>query len=94
MFDDLWMNIYALKGHKVKCVSLESAYEYQTERAKKYLEVGKIYTVEATEVHSSSTEVYLQEIPEIAFNSTLFCDVEKQSKEDDQKHPDYWDYHD
>lgn len=92
--DDYWMNIYALKGHKVTCLSLESPYEYQTARAKKHLEIGKIYTVERTDVHSSSTEVYLQEIPEIAFNSTLFQDVEKQSEEDDQKHPDYWKYND
>jgi MOSC domain-containing protein YiiM len=94
MIDDFRMNIYALKGHQVKCTRLESPYEYQTERAKKYLEIGTIYTVEQTEVHSSSTEVYLQEIPEIAFNSTLFEDVKKQSEKDDQKHPDYWKYHD
>ena len=93
MFDNSWMNIYALKGHKVKCVSLESPYEYQTERAKKYLEIGKEYTVEKTEVCSSSTNVILQEIPEIEFNSTLFEDVKEQSKEYDKKHPDYWKYH-
>lgn len=93
MFEDLWMNIYALKGHKVRCTHLDSPYEYQTERAKKYLEIGKIYTVESTEVHSSSTDVVLQEIPEVEFNSTLFEDVTKQSEEDDQKHPDYWKYH-
>jgi hypothetical protein len=94
MFDHLWMNIYALKGHKVRCISLEGAYEYQTEVAQQHLELGKEYTVEETEVYSSSTEVYLQEIPDVAFNSTLFEDVEKQSEEDDQKHPDYSKYHD
>ncbi len=87
------MNIYALEGHKVKCISLESPYEYETERAKKYLEIGKIYTIDSTEVHSSSTDVLLQEIPNIEFNSTLFEDVEKQSEQDDKKHPDYLTYH-
>ena len=94
MFDDIWMNIYALKGHKVKCAGLESPYHYQTERAQKYLEIGKEYTIEKTEVHSSSTDVELQEFPGVEFNSTLFEDVTKQSEEDDQKHPDYWKYHD
>ncbi len=93
MLDDLWMNIYALKGHKVKCISLESPYHYQTERAQKHLEIGKEYTVESTEVRSSSTNVVLLEFPKIEFNSTLFEDVIKQSEEEDQKHPDYWKYH-
>ena len=94
MFEDVWMNIYALKGHKVRCISVEAMYEYETERAQKHLEIGKEYTVERTEVESSSTEVYLQEIPDVAFSSGLFEDVEKQSEEDDQQHPDYWKYHD
>ncbi len=94
MFDDSWMNIYALKGHKVRCTQLDSPYEYQTERAKKHLEIGKVYSVERTEVRSSSTNVVLQEIPNVEFNSTLFEDVEAQSEEDNQKHPDYWKYHD
>ena len=93
MFEDLWMNIYALKGHKVRCINLELPYDYQTETAHKHLELNKKYTVERTEVHSSSTEVFLKEIPEVAFNTTSFEDVSKQSEEDDQKHPDYWTYH-
>lgn len=94
MFEGYWMNIYALEGHKVRCVTLEGPYEYQTERAQKYLEIGKEYTVESTEVHSSSTDVILKEFPNIEFTSGLFEDVVKQSEEDDQKHPDYWKYHD
>ena len=93
IFEDTSMNMYALKGHKVKCVDLESPYDYQTERAKKHLEIGKIYTVESTEVRSFSTNVVLQEIPDVEFNSTLFEDIQKQSEEDDRKHPDYWKYH-
>lgn len=86
------MNIYALKGHKVKCTSLEGLYQYQTELAHKHLELHKIYTVESTEVHSSSTDVILQEFPEIEFNSCHFDDVEPQSPELDKKHPDYSKY--
>jgi len=93
MFDDFWMNIYALKGHKVRCTSLECPYDYQTERATKHLEIGKEYTVERTEVHSSRTNVVLQEIADVEFNSTLFEDVTKQSEKEDKRHPDYWRYH-
>lgn len=93
MFDDLWMNIYALKGHKVRCINQSSPYEYEAEKARKHLVVGQEYTVDYTEVHNESTDVYLQEIPEVSFNSACFEDVEKQSKEDDVKHPDYIKHH-
>lgn len=94
MFEDLWMNIYALKGHKIRCISLQGPYDYQTERAQKHLKLGKEYTVDRTEVQSESTDVYLQEVPNIAFNSTCFEDVKKQSIEEDKKHPDYYKYND
>lgn len=42
------MNIYALKGHKVRCENLSGGYDHDREIAKKYLEVGKEYTVEQT----------------------------------------------
>lgn len=87
------MEIYALKGHKVICIDTESGYHYLTERAEKYLTIGKTYTVERTEVHPSSTDVELQEFPGIEFSSAVFEDVEKQSEEDSQRHPDYWKYH-
>tara|TARA_R110002074_G_scaffold28069_1_gene80997 strand:+ start:168 stop:431 length:264 start_codon:yes stop_codon:yes gene_type:complete len=87
------MEIYALKGHQIICDDLDVGYDYQKEIANKYLELGKIYTVEKTQVESSSTKVILQEIPGIEFNSTCFEDVEEQSEEDSKKHPDYPKYH-
>ena len=92
MFEDLSMNIYALKGHKVKATSLNQGYQYHIENAEKYLKLNHIYTVDRTEVASSKTEVYLQEFPEIPFNSTMFDDVVPQSAEDDRKHPDYYEF--
>ena len=80
MSEELGMNIYALKGHRVRCIHLQSPYNYETEKAQKYLVVGTEYTVEHTEVFSENTEVYLEEIPGISFNSTCFEDVKKQSK--------------
>jgi len=87
------MEIYALKGHQIICDDLDVGYDYHKEIAKKYLELGKIYTVEKTQVESSSTTVILKEIPGIEFNSTCFEDVEEQSEEDSKKHPDYPKYH-
>lgn len=83
------MNIYALKGHKVKAVDTTPGYHYQIQRAEKYLKIGKVYTVEYTEVHSESTDVVLQEIPGVEFNSTCFEDLRPQAEKDDRKHEDY-----
>ena len=73
------MNIYALEGHKVRCVTLKAGYKYQQEIVKKYLELGKEYTVEKTKVEGWSTSVWLKEFPNIRFNSVFFEDVVKQS---------------
>lgn len=83
------MNIYALKGHKVKCKTLSAGYDYHEEVAKKYLEVGKEYTVKNTQVDSCYTDVWLQEFPNVKFNSVFFEDAVEQSEEMDKKHPDY-----
>lgn len=83
------MNIYALKDHKVICKTLSAGYESDQETAKKYLEIGKIYTIKSTTVHSWNTDVYLQEFPNVKFNSVFFEDSTEQSKEMDEQHPDY-----
>jgi hypothetical protein len=83
------MNIYALKGHKVIRNTLSTGYEYQVEVAKKYLEIGKEYTVEKTEVESYHTNVWLEEFPDVKFNSAYFEDVVDQAEEMNKQHPDY-----
>jgi len=52
------MNIFAIEGHKVICYTLDAGYETDKKRAKKYLQVGKLYTVEKTKVDNWSTDVY------------------------------------
>ena len=86
------MNIFAIKGHKIKCVTLSAGYSYHQEIAEKHLEIEKEYTVDKTDVDSYHTDVYLQEIPNVKFNSVFFEDVEKQSKDDDKKHFQYQRY--
>ena len=52
------MNIYALRGHRVKFLG-ENGYALEREYALKHLEVGKIYIVDHTDVGQSNTDVYL-----------------------------------
>lgn len=83
------MNIYALQGHKVKCVTQDGGYDYDKQQAMKYLEIDNMYTVDHTQVDSWSTTVFLQELPGIGFNSVFFEDVSEQDDEDDKFHPDW-----
>lgn len=85
------MNIYALKGHRVKVTQITAKRGYSKNRldVQEYLTVGKIYTVERTEVDSFHTDVYLKEIPSVCFNSVNFVDVDIQTEDQDKKHLDY-----
>lgn len=88
------MNIYALKGHKVKCYTLSAGYKFDQERAKKHLVVGSSYTVENTNMENWQTDVYLQEFPGISFNSAFFEDESYQELESEpEKHPNYRKFH-
>lgn len=79
------MNIYANRGSSV-LVTKETAhngYDYHKEDVEKYLEIGKLYTVHKTIVHSSSTEVYLMEFPDKKWNSVNFISyVPKPTKDE------------
>jgi hypothetical protein len=82
------MNIYAIKGHKVKYLGINGG-DYAREHANKHLEIGKEYTVDHTDVGQSSTSVYFEEVPNQSFNSVMFEDVEPQSEEQDKQHLDW-----
>lgn len=95
------MNIYALKGHKVRFTG-EGGYATQNEYARKHLEIGGVYEVDHTQVFGWTTDVYLvgleRTAPDIQenvlqdWNSVMFEDVEPQSPEDDRKHPQHREY--
>lgn len=70
------MNIYAKEGDKVIVTkkSINNGYECDKAKAQYLLEVGGIYTVDHTEVHSSCTDVYLKEFMHTSFNSVNFED--------------------
>jgi len=71
------MNIYAEKGDKVKVTeeSIRNGYDHVRELAEKYLQVGQTYTINYTVVGGFQNEVYLQEIPDVAFNAVQFEDA-------------------
>lgn len=89
------MNIWAIRGHKVKVTS-ESAKNgnpYDHKKIQEYLEIEKEYEVFQTDIHSFVTDVYLEGVVSkstekrpIYFNSVNFVDVIPQSDEDNEKH--------
>ena len=66
----------AKKGHKVTVTerSIGNGYPLDEEKARHYLKVGRVYTVERMDVHDWSSTVLLQEIPGVEFNSVHFVD--------------------
>ena len=70
------MNIYARKGDKVVFNHPNAEFPRHEKTAEKHLEVGVTYTVERTVVGDLQTDVYLQEIEGVAFNSAHFDDTQ------------------
>ena len=66
------MDIHSPKGTKVIYDQLNAGYDHDQETCREHLEFGKTYTVEYTEVHSWHTQVWLQEVPDVPFNSAVF----------------------
>jgi hypothetical protein len=60
------------EGEKVVFSNPNYGREHDQVRAKKYLKAGGTYTIESVSVHSSSSDVVLQEFPGIELNSVLF----------------------
>ena len=74
------MDIYAKKGDKVKVKTLNAGYKPDIELAKKHLVIGQVYTVKMTAIHNWKTDVYLQEIPGVHFNSVFFEDCNAETE--------------
>lgn len=78
------MNIYAKEGTKVTPVFKDGkaigGYDSDAKQVEKYLKEGEWYTVDHTDIHNWSTDVYLQEFPNTSFNSVCFVD-EDEAKE-------------
>jgi hypothetical protein len=69
------MDIYSEPGTKVIYTG-KNGYSHDKKHADEYLEVGKTYTVDHTEVYSWSSVVYLDEIADQSFNTVHFVEAE------------------
>jgi hypothetical protein len=78
------MNIYAEEGAKVVAWNATSGYDSDKERFEKYLEKGKVYTVDYTEVGGWITYVHLKEFPNVTFNSVQFEDFIGLEEEEEE----------
>lgn len=65
------MNIYAEKGTKLVYTG-EGGYPMHKKHADKHLKIGQTYTLELAVVHDWHTDVFLREMPTVAFNSVHF----------------------
>ena len=66
------MDICAPEGTKVVFANPNSGRPLHRETAREHLVLGREYTVQRTRVHHWHTDVYLIEVPDIAFNSEMF----------------------
>jgi hypothetical protein len=84
------MNINAPKGTKVVFTG-KGGYEFENKIARGILEIGKVYTVESTNVNPYNTNVILEEVTacspsriRYSFNSVMFVE-ESEYKPDESK---------
>lgn len=70
------MNIYAEYGDKVRFAFPYNGYKDEREEVAKMMNVGDVFTVDCTSVGGSHSSVYLQEFPDIPFNTVFFEDVQ------------------
>lgn len=66
------MDIYSKKGSKIIFKHENYGYSSHQETAEKHLKLGEIYTVNHTDIYGWHTDVYLDEVPSVAFNSVMF----------------------
>lgn len=74
------MNIYAKKGDKVVFTHPNAGNEHHQQLASKYLKLNETYTIDHTDVGGWHTSVYIQEVPDVRFNSVLFEDAPNSQK--------------
>ncbi len=72
MIEEKVMNISSEIGDKVVYAYPENGYLWDQEQGKKYLTPQETYIIEKIAVHDWRTEVWLKEVPGVAFNSVLF----------------------
>lgn len=65
------MRLNAPRGQKVRYLN-RNGYDVQRQYANTFLNEGAIYTVKEVLVYPSSSDVFLEEFPDHAFNTVMF----------------------
>ena len=73
------MDIYNTKPRKIKCVRNDDNVWGGGGENHHLLEVGKEYTLEDIIVHSWHTIVYIEEFPDMEFNSVVFEEIDQEN---------------
>ena len=71
------IDIYNTKSRKIRCVKNDDDVWGGGGENHHILEIGEEYTLEDVEVHSWHTIIYLEEFPNVKFNSVAFEEIEK-----------------
>ena len=71
------MDIFNSELRKIKCIRNDDDVWGGGGENHHLLEVGKEYTLEYVEVHSWHTIIYLEEFPNVEFNSVAFEEIEE-----------------
>lgn len=78
------INIDSPKGTKVKGIfndqgQIMHGYDFDQKRAMEYLKPNVVYTIDHTVIYDWRTNVYLEQFPNIPFNSVHFAYAESNS---------------
>ena len=70
------MNIFnASVGSKIVFCHPENGSNYDKKKTPEYLKVGGVYTVSQIDIGSFNTYIYVEEVPNVKFNSVMFDDA-------------------
>jgi len=68
------MDIYTPAGQKVRYLN-NHGHDSEREAANLHLQEGAVYTLLRTKIFKYRTEIFLQEFPDIPFNSVMFVNI-------------------
>jgi hypothetical protein len=69
--ESIYNPIYCEKGDRIVFINYNGS-EYDLKKAQQYLNEGQYYTVNKIDIGSWCSDIYLEEFPDINFNSVMF----------------------
>lgn len=72
---DRGMDLWSKPGAKVVAWKPDAGYDADRQKFRQFLTIGNEYTIDHTEVGDCHTDVYLVEVPKVAFNSVHFINA-------------------